>query len=83
MDEILNEIFDSGVVDSFTESMDGMSEASLTLFEGLYLGLFDDGMVVPAILQAISEIISYALPVAGAILVVTLGWRMFRNFTRG
>lgn len=34
-------------------------------------------------LDAISDILPMALTVAGAILVVTLGWRLFRNFTRG
>ena len=32
---------------------------------------------------AIGEILPVALPVAGTILVVTIGWRLFRNFTRG
>lgn len=27
--------------------------------------------------------IEAALPVAGTILAVTIGWRLFRNFTRG
>lgn len=35
------------------------------------------------IFDAISEILPIALTVAGAILVVMLGWRLFRNFTRG
>lgn len=34
-------------------------------------------------LDAISDVLPLALTVAGAILVVTLGWRLFRNFTRG
>ena len=34
-------------------------------------------------LSAIGAVLPTALTVAGAILVVTLGWRMFRNFTRG
>lgn len=32
---------------------------------------------------AIGDILPVALPVAGTILVVTIGWRLFRNFTRG
>ena len=32
---------------------------------------------------AIGDILPIALPVAGTILVVTIGWRLFRNFTRG
>ena len=34
-------------------------------------------------LDAIGNVLPTALTVAGAILVVTLGWRLFRNFTRG
>lgn len=34
-------------------------------------------------LSAIGTVLPTALTVAGAILVVTLGWRLFRNFTRG
>ena len=34
-------------------------------------------------LSAISTVLPTALSVAGAILVVTLGWRLFRNFTHG
>ena len=34
-------------------------------------------------ISAIGSVLPSALTVAGAILVVTLGWRMFRNFTRG
>lgn len=34
-------------------------------------------------LSAISSVLPTALSVAGAILVVTLGWRLFRNFTHG
>ena len=35
------------------------------------------------ILSSIAEVLPFALCVAGAILVVNLGWRLFRNFTRG
>ena len=31
----------------------------------------------------IASVLPIALPVAGTILVVTIGWRLFRNFTRG
>lgn len=34
-------------------------------------------------LSAIGTVLPTALKVAGAILVVTLGWRLFRNFTHG
>ena len=34
-------------------------------------------------LSAIGSVLPTALTVAGAILVVTLGWRLFRNFTKG
>lgn len=33
--------------------------------------------------SAIGDILPIALPVAGTILVITIGWRLFRNFTRG
>lgn len=33
--------------------------------------------------SAIGDIVPIALPVAGTILVITIGWRLFRNFTRG
>lgn len=32
---------------------------------------------------SIGDILDVALPVAGTILVITIGWRLFRNFTRG
>ena len=31
----------------------------------------------------IGNAINVALPIAGTILAVTIGWRLFRNFTRG
>lgn len=34
-------------------------------------------------LSAIGSLLPTALSVAGAILVVTMGWRLFRNFTHG
>ena len=34
-------------------------------------------------MSAIGSVLPKALTVAGAILVVTLGWRLFRNFTHG
>ena len=34
-------------------------------------------------LSAIGSVLPTALTVAGAILVVTMGWRLFRNFTKG
>ena len=33
--------------------------------------------------SAIAAVLPIALPVAGTILVITIGWRLFRNFTRG
>lgn len=33
--------------------------------------------------DTIGQIIPIALGVAGTILVITVGWRLFRNFTRG
>ena len=35
------------------------------------------------IIGAFGDILPAALLVAGAVLVVALGWRLFRNFTRG
>ncbi len=32
---------------------------------------------------AIGDVMGVALPLAGSILVITIGWRLFRNFTRG
>ena len=33
--------------------------------------------------SAIGQVVPIALGVAGTILVITIGWRLFRNFTRG
>lgn len=35
------------------------------------------------ILSALADVLPFALSVAGAILVVSLGWRLFRSFTKG
>ena len=35
------------------------------------------------ITSAIGSILPIALGVAGTILVITIGWRLFRNFTHG
>lgn len=48
----------------------------------LYIANASDGPA-HAMLDAIVDVLPVALTVAGAILVVTLGWRLFRNFTRG
>ena len=32
---------------------------------------------------AIGQVLPIAMGVAGTILVITIGWRLFRNFTRG
>lgn len=32
---------------------------------------------------AIGDVMKVALPLAGSILVINIGWRLFRNFTRG
>lgn len=42
---------------------------------------FDD--LKDYLLGGVSDILPMALTVAGAILVVNLGWRLFRNFTHG
>lgn len=34
-------------------------------------------------LDTVSDVLPVDLTVAGAVLVVFLGWRLFRNFTRG
>ena len=31
----------------------------------------------------IGQVVGVALPVAAGVLVITIGWRLFRNFTRG
>lgn len=31
----------------------------------------------------VGNAVEYAIPVAATILAITVGWRMFRNFTRG
>lgn len=36
-----------------------------------------------SMMSAIGSVLPIALPVAGAILVITMGWRLFRNFTHG
>ena len=33
--------------------------------------------------SVIGNAINVALPVAGTVLAITIGWRLFRNFTRG
>lgn len=35
------------------------------------------------IMDSLSSVLPLGLTVAGAILVVNLGWRLFRNFTKG
>lgn len=35
------------------------------------------------LLDSLADVLPVALTVAGAVLVVNLGWRLFRNFTRG
>lgn len=39
--------------------------------------------VKDSLLSSFSDVLPTALTVAGAILVVNLGWRLFRNFTKG
>lgn len=39
--------------------------------------------VKDSLLSSVSDVLPVALSVAGAVLVVNLGWRLFRNFTRG
>lgn len=33
--------------------------------------------------DSIGQVLPIAMGVAGTILVITIGWRLFRNFTRG
>lgn len=35
------------------------------------------------LMDSFSSVLPYALTIAGAILVVNVGWRLFRNFTKG
>lgn len=48
----------------------------------IYIASSSDGPG-KVILDTIADVLPVALTVAGAILVVTLGWHLFRNFTRG
>lgn len=57
--------------------MDATTAAGVT---GLITGLTS---TAASMQDAIGQVIPIALPVAGTILVVTIGWRLFRNFTRG
>lgn len=66
----------------------GMSESCKKLWRQMLSclasdGTFADSGVAQSMLDSIADILPVALTVAGAILVVTLGWRLFRNFTRG
>lgn len=49
------------------------------------LGLIEEGFssLKNILFSTMSDILPIAFAVAGAILVVNLGWRLFKNFTRG
>lgn len=66
----------------------GMSDSSKGLWQKMIVclasdGTFTDSGIAKSMLDSIASVLPVALTVAGAILVVTLGWRLFRNFTRG
>lgn len=65
------------------QTLSGMSPASKDLYFKFMLALADKGGTAATMLGTIADILPIALTVAGSILVVTLGWRLFRNFTRG
>ena len=72
---------------NFVSGLD-MSDGSLALFVPFMDLLANDykhkGHTLPGeFLSMMEDVLPVALTVAGAILVVTLGWRLFRNFTRG
>lgn len=41
------------------------------------------GNAATSIEGVVGQAVQVAIPVAATILVVTIGWRLFRNFTRG
>lgn len=41
------------------------------------------GSAASTIQGLIGDAVEYAIPVAATILAITVGWRIFRNFTRG
>lgn len=41
------------------------------------------GTAASGVEGVIGTAVGHAVPVAGTILAITVGWRMFRNFTRG
>lgn len=59
----------------------GMSSACSKLWYKVLYTLAGD--ISTDMLESIKSVLPIALTVAGAVLVVTLGWRLFRNFTRG
>lgn len=61
----------------------GMSLASKKLWWTTLKSLAGPDGPAQAMLDTIADVLPIALSVAGAILVVTLGWRLFRNFTHG
>lgn len=57
--------------------MEATTPAAIT---GMISGLTDTASQMQT---TIGDVIPIALGVAGTILVITIGWRLFRNFTRG
>lgn len=61
--------------------MEGSAATTVaTISEALVSAL---GTTANSMMDAIGDVLPVALPVAGAILVITMGWRLFRNFTKG
>ena len=82
--EFFSDFHNNGSYDTFFSGQGSMSEGSWQLFDAFGSALYDsDEGIIGYFLWIISEILPIALTVAGAILVVNLGWRLFRNFTRG
>lgn len=61
----------------------GMSNQVGSLWYKMMSAIAGSGGPAQSMLDTIADVLPIALTVAGAILVVNLGWRLFRNFTHG
>lgn len=69
---------------AWKDSFNGMSDACHDLFKTFSSYLtYRSNNIAFTILNQIGNILPIALSVAGAILVVKLGWKLFKNFTKG
>lgn len=64
-------------------SESGMSSSISKLWYSMMNAIAGSGGPAQSMLDTIADVLPIALTVAGAILVVNLGWRLFRNFTHG